>query len=85
MNRQGSVGVPPREDSLPVQAYLIRDMIREELRRGLGRCSRCSEGRAACPPLRRILVQLGVLVLHLRLAPPTCQEVALALAPPTLS
>ena len=36
MTRQGSAAVPPREDSPAVQANLIRDLIREELRRGLG-------------------------------------------------
>ena len=43
MIRQGSAAEPPWGDSLPDQANLIRDLIPEELRRGMGRCSRCSE------------------------------------------
>ena len=39
LSRQGSAVMPPRGDSPPYQAILIRDLIREELRRGLGRYS----------------------------------------------
>ena len=43
MSRQGSAAVLPRGDLRPDQANLIRELIREELRRGLGRRSRRSE------------------------------------------
>ena len=38
-NRQGSLAAPPWGDSPPDQADLIRELIHEELRRGLGRHS----------------------------------------------
>ena len=43
MNRQGRAAVPPRGDSPLDQANLIRDLIREELRRVLGRRGRRSQ------------------------------------------
>ena len=43
MSRQVSAPVPPRGDSPPDKANLIRELMREELRRGLGRRSHCSE------------------------------------------
>ena len=43
LNRQGSAAVSPQGYSPPGQANLIRDFIREELRRGLGRRDHHSE------------------------------------------
>ena len=43
MSRQGSAVIPPRGDSPSDQTNLIRDLIREELRRGLGHRSRRSQ------------------------------------------
>ena len=60
MTRQGSAAVSPRGDSPTDQANLVRDLIREELRRGLGRCSRRSEREAPWPhSRRRVLVLVG--------------------------
>ena len=47
MSRQGSAAVLPRGDSLPDQANLIRDLMRKELRRGLGCRSRHSERKGS--------------------------------------
>ena len=43
MTRQGSAAVLPHGDSPAVQASLIRNLIREEVRRGMGHRSRRSE------------------------------------------
>ena len=43
LSRQASPVGPPLGDSHPVQSSMIRELIREELRRGLGRRSRRSE------------------------------------------
>ena len=73
MTRQGSAAVPPHGDSLTDQANLMRDLIHEELLRGLGRLFIVLRGRAPCPPalLRRVLIRLvrvllSALVLHPR-------------------
>ena len=77
LNRQGSAAVPPRGDLPPVQANLIRDLICEVLRRGLGRRSRRSERKGSvssyssqsrsfrhrfCAPSRCAVVHVGPLV-----------------------
>ena len=89
--------MPPRGDSPTDQAILIRDLIREELRRGLSRRSHrseregsvsssssqeCSRSRLSCP------AHLGVLVLrplHVAVGTPVGARpaVTLRLAPPT--
>ena len=61
MSRQGSAAVLSWGDSPPDQANLIRDLIREELRRGLGRHSRASPTcwEVALAPPHAVLTLLG--------------------------